>query len=125
MLPSGRRFTLSGKSAIGTTDDHHWPKLDDPCELGQPNVELNDVKFGRYPSYVAALDAANQQLALMGVAPERIESWDRRLRESHAPHQLVHSVAPRKRVPPMVTASRSSTCTLVPAAAVFSFCVRW
>lgn len=86
VLPSGRRFTMGGRSALGSTEDHHWPSFDDPPEKKVPNLERITLTVGRLPSWNEALDASNERLALIGVDPAYIKRWDLRLRTKQAPH---------------------------------------
>lgn len=86
VLPSGRRFTVGAPRALGSTDDHHWPSLDDPPEKTVPNLERLTITVGKFPSWNEALDASNQRLATIGVAPTYIEKWDLRLRAKPTPH---------------------------------------
>lgn len=86
VLPSGRRFTMGAPAALGSTDDPHWPRLDDPPEKTVPNLERITITVGKFPSWNQALDASNQRLAAIGVAPAYIEKWDLKLRAKQAPH---------------------------------------
>jgi hypothetical protein len=80
-FPSGRTWRTAARKADAKTDDHHWPKLDDPPETRTPNLESITVPIGEFSSWDLALDASLRLAEQLGVEQRFRDETEQRIRK--------------------------------------------
>lgn len=86
VFPSGRTWRTRTPKALGTTDDHHWPTLDEPPETRVPNLESIRVPLAEYPSWDLALDASLRLAEELGVEQRFRDQMNERIRKKPVPY---------------------------------------
>ncbi|MDP3501308.1 MAG: hypothetical protein Q8S33_13265 [Myxococcales bacterium] len=85
VFPSGRTWRTPTSKALGKTDDHHWPTVNDPPETRVPNLESISIPMGEYASWDLALDASLRLAEELGVEQRFRDAMNAKIRSRPVP----------------------------------------